>query len=181
MLLQINKSTAPEQLRMWRHTSKCHPLDFYVGRQRIIHMRNVLIQVRTRCSITPAPTVTKLKLLTLPLVCSACLPHALIASSKQICPDTDHQVSYTMLQGPRDVYLGLAGAVLGTLPTALVYFSTYEVVKARLERTQCKQAVTHLLSASAGAVLSAVIKVLIQGLAADLLLKSWSVVTHVLR
>ena len=57
------------------------------------------------------------------------------------------------------MYLGLAGAVLGTLPTALVYFSTYEVVKARLERTQCKQAVTHLLSASAGAVLSAVIKV----------------------
>ena len=57
------------------------------------------------------------------------------------------------------MYLGLTGAVLGTLPTALVYFSTYELCKARLERKQCKQALTHLLSASAGAVLSAFIRV----------------------
>ena len=60
LLLQINKSTAPEQLRMWRHTSKCHPVDFYVGRQRVIHLRNVLIQVCAWHAITPAPTVMKL-------------------------------------------------------------------------------------------------------------------------
>ncbi len=35
-------------------------------------------------------------------------------------------------QGPRDVYLGLTGAVLGTIPTALLYFATYEYCKERL-------------------------------------------------
>ena len=37
-----------------------------------------------------------------------------------------------MRQGPRDVYLGLTGAVLGTIPTALLYFATYEYCKERL-------------------------------------------------
>lgn len=28
--------------------------------------------------------------------------------------------------GVRDVYMGVSGALLGTIPTALVYFMTYE-------------------------------------------------------
>jgi len=30
------------------------------------------------------------------------------------------------------VYLGLSGAVLGTIPTAMLYFATYEFCKDRL-------------------------------------------------
>ena len=64
-----------------------------------------------------------------------------------------------MLQGPRDLYLGLFGAALGTLPTAAVYFATYEWCKGRMEGWGCGQAVTHVSSASIGAVLSAFVKV----------------------
>ena len=58
-------------------------------------------------------------------------------------------------QGPRDVYLGLTGAVLGTIPTALLYFATYEYCKERLaargrgqacpwpRRRHCAAAVSH--------------------------------------
>ncbi len=35
--------------------------------------------------------------------------------------------------GPADVYLGLTGAVLGTIPTAAIYFGVYEWCKGRLE------------------------------------------------
>ena len=37
-----------------------------------------------------------------------------------------------ILQGPKDIYLGMTGAVLGTIPTAFLYFSTYEWCKDRL-------------------------------------------------
>lgn len=63
------------------------------------------------------------------------------------------------LQGPKDVYRGLTGAVLGTIPTAILYFATYEWCKARLEARKAPSAVTHLASASAGAVMSAFIRV----------------------
>ena len=36
------------------------------------------------------------------------------------------------IQGPRDIYLGISGAVFGTIPTAFLYFSTYEWCKERL-------------------------------------------------
>ena len=36
--------------------------------------------------------------------------------------------------GPADVYLGLTGAVLGTIPTAAIYFGVYEWCKGRLEK-----------------------------------------------
>ena len=36
------------------------------------------------------------------------------------------------LQGPKDIYLGMTGALLGTIPTAFLYFSTYEWCKERL-------------------------------------------------
>lgn len=63
------------------------------------------------------------------------------------------------VQGPKDVYRGLTGAVLGTIPTAILYFTTYEWCKARLEARKAPSAVTHLASASAGAVMSAFIRV----------------------
>ena len=57
------------------------------------------------------------------------------------------------------MYRGLTGAVLGTIPTAILYFTTYEWCKARLEARKAPSAVTHLASASAGAVMSAFIRV----------------------
>lgn len=63
------------------------------------------------------------------------------------------------VQGPKDVYRGLTGAVLGTIPTAILYFATYEWCKAQLEARKAPSAVTHLASASAGAVMSAFIRV----------------------
>ena len=36
------------------------------------------------------------------------------------------------VQGPKDIYLGMTGAFLGTIPTAFLYFSTYEWCKERL-------------------------------------------------
>ena len=66
---------------------------------------------------------------------------------------------FSKSQGPKDVYRGLTGAVLGTIPTAMVYFTTYEWCKMRLEKCKAPSAVTHLASASAGAVMSAFIKV----------------------
>ncbi|BDA51047.1 probable S-adenosylmethionine carrier 2, chloroplastic [Coccomyxa sp. Obi] len=67
-------------------------------------------------------------------------------------------------EGPRDIYLGISGAILGTIPTALLYFSTYEWCKEKLTKQGRPQActhpaVTHLASASAGAIVSAFIRV----------------------
>lgn len=91
-------------------------------------------------------------------------------------------------KGPFDLYRGVSGALLGTLPTALVYFAVYERVSAALEaqppppdqsigegrgvageeasrapqahRPRPRSAATvHLLSAAAGAVASSVVRV----------------------
>lgn len=63
------------------------------------------------------------------------------------------------VQGPKDVYLGLTGAVLGTIPTAFLYFWAYEWCKKKLEARKQPHALTHILSASAGAIVSAVVRV----------------------
>ena len=42
------------------------------------------------------------------------------------------QLLFMCPQGPRDIYLGISGAVFGTIPTAFLYFSTYEWCKERL-------------------------------------------------
>ena len=39
---------------------------------------------------------------------------------------------HSCMQGPRDIYLGISGAILGTIPTAFLYFTTYEWCKQRL-------------------------------------------------
>ena len=63
------------------------------------------------------------------------------------------------VQGPVDLTRGLTGAILGTIPVAMVYFGTYEACKGFMERRQASGAVTHLTSASVGAVLSAFVRV----------------------
>lgn len=37
--------------------------------------------------------------------------------------------------GPRDVYLGVTGSILGTLPVGFAYFAAYEACKSWLEST----------------------------------------------
>ena len=62
-------------------------------------------------------------------------------------------------QGPLDLYLGLWSVPLYTVPTAFVYFCTYESLKGKLEQRGLPSAVAHLVPACAGAVLSAVVRV----------------------
>ncbi|CAK0786047.1 hypothetical protein CVIRNUC_009260 [Coccomyxa viridis] len=64
-----------------------------------------------------------------------------------------------LIKGPKDIYLGMTGAIIGTIPTAFLYFSTYEWCKEKLAARGHSQAVTHLASASAGAILSAFVRV----------------------
>lgn len=68
-------------------------------------------------------------------------------------------MSWFNSQGPRDVYLGISGAVLGTIPTAFVYFSVYEWCKERMEASSASSGLSHLAAASAGAVVSAIVRV----------------------
>eukprot|EP00899_Mesostigma_viride_P027454 jgi/Mesvir1/7894/Mv11826-RA.1 len=70
------------------------------------------------------------------------------------------RINNWMYKGPGDLYLGLTGAVLGTLPTALVYFVTYEGVKSLLEKHFPENtSFSHLVSAASGAFTSAFIRV----------------------
>lgn len=75
-------------------------------------------------------------------------------------------------KGPGDIYRGVTGAVLGTLPTALVYFLVYDRTSEALERAgwphqrarsdgehQDRAASVHLLSAACGALASSVVRV----------------------
>ena len=62
-------------------------------------------------------------------------------------------------QGPLDLYLGLWSVPLYTVPTAFIYFCTYESLKGKLEQRGLPSAVAHLVPACAGAVLSAAVRV----------------------
>lgn len=65
-----------------------------------------------------------------------------------------------MNKGSRDLMRGGQAAVLGTLPTALVYFSVYEATREVLQRILPDQpARVHLSSAAAGALASSVFRV----------------------
>lgn len=63
------------------------------------------------------------------------------------------------MQGPVDLYRGLSGAILGTIPVALTYFATYEACKGFMEERGASGAAAHLTSAATGAVVSAFIRV----------------------
>lgn len=67
------------------------------------------------------------------------------------------QTRNVLVAGPRDVYLGFTGAVLGTIPTAFIYFTVYEWSKRQLEKRGWSSAAGHIGSASAGAVMSALV------------------------
>jgi hypothetical protein len=65
-----------------------------------------------------------------------------------------------MNKGSRDLMRGGQAAVLGTLPTALAYFSVYEATREVLQRILPEQpAQVHLSSAAAGALASSVFRV----------------------
>jgi solute carrier family 25 S-adenosylmethionine transporter 26 len=64
-----------------------------------------------------------------------------------------------LIKGPQDIYLGFTGAVLGTIPTAFLYFTAYEWCKRQLQKRGHDNAMTHVVSASAGAVISAFVRV----------------------
>ena len=64
-----------------------------------------------------------------------------------------------MLATDLSLWLPALGAILGTIPVALVYFSTYEACKGFLESRGTSGATVHLASASAGAVASAFVRV----------------------
>mmetsp|Transcript_28011 Transcript_28011/g.95497 ORF Transcript_28011/g.95497 Transcript_28011/m.95497 type:complete len:354 (-) Transcript_28011:425-1486(-) len=65
-----------------------------------------------------------------------------------------------LFKGPRDAYMGLTGAILGTLPTALVNFVVFEAVKRQLgAHLDEDDPLVHLGSAGAGAVTSAFVRV----------------------
>jgi solute carrier family 25 S-adenosylmethionine transporter 26 len=103
------------------------------------------------------------------------------AKNQIIVPVGSHGRTLTVpnwaYKGPGDIYRGLTGAIVGTLPTALVYFTVYDRVSAALEArhdaadaasgappTQHdsgggRAASVHLLSAAAGAVASSFVRV----------------------
>ena len=58
--LQVNKHTAPELLKLWRSTSKAHPVDLYIKDRRVVHMRNWLIKVPCRLMGWSRPVLRKL-------------------------------------------------------------------------------------------------------------------------
>ena len=49
------------------------------------------------------------------------------------------------MQGPKDIYLGMTGAIIGTIPTAFLYFSTYEWCKEKLAARGHSQVLGKLL------------------------------------
>jgi hypothetical protein len=105
------------------------------------------------------------------------------AKNQIIVPVGSHGRTLTVpnwaYKGPGDIYRGLTGAIVGTLPTALVYFTVYDRVSAALEAHHeeadaarggaaaaaehasggGRAASVHLLSAAAGAVASSFVRV----------------------
>jgi len=68
-----------------------------------------------------------------------------------------------MYKGPGDLYRGLGGNFVGTIPTAASYFMAYEAAKRYLESHLDEEGplagLIHVLSASAGAISSSVFRV----------------------
>ncbi len=71
-------------------------------------------------------------------------------------------LSLTLAHTVKDAYLGLTGAIIGTIPTALLYFGVYEACSWTLKKRlhgEHAAALTHICSASAGAAVSALVRV----------------------
>ncbi|CAM6032798.1 unnamed protein product [Sphagnum compactum] len=61
-------------------------------------------------------------------------------------------------KGPADLYRGVTGAILGTVPNALLYFAVYETSTSKLEKYLPKGAV-HVVSASMGTIVASIVRV----------------------
>eukprot|EP00897_Mesotaenium_endlicherianum_P007358 jgi/Mesen1/6650/ME000340S05814 len=61
-------------------------------------------------------------------------------------------------KGPGDIYRGVWGAILGTIPNALLYFVAYECSKTKLEK-HLPPHLTHIASASVGTVAASIVRV----------------------
>ncbi|KAG0623152.1 hypothetical protein M758_3G152100 [Ceratodon purpureus] len=61
-------------------------------------------------------------------------------------------------KGPADLYRGVMGAFLGTVPNALLYFGAYETAKQNLEK-YLPPGVVHVASASIGTLASSIVRV----------------------
>eukprot|EP00271_Cylindrocystis_brebissonii_P020805 TRINITY_DN7080_c0_g1_i1.p1 TRINITY_DN7080_c0_g1~~TRINITY_DN7080_c0_g1_i1.p1 ORF type:complete len:510 (-),score=74.59 TRINITY_DN7080_c0_g1_i1:901-2430(-) len=62
-------------------------------------------------------------------------------------------------KGPGDLYRGVWGAILGTIPNAALYFVAYESVKRRLEKKKLNPGLVHLTSASVGTIAASIVRV----------------------
>lgn len=69
-------------------------------------------------------------------------------------------VQNVLYRGPRDIYLGLGGSVVSTVGVGALYFATYQAVKGTIdERLPHASSLSHMLAASAGALVSALVRV----------------------
>ncbi|GAQ78614.1 Mitochondrial carrier protein [Klebsormidium nitens] len=62
-------------------------------------------------------------------------------------------------KGPNDLYRGVTIAVLGTLPNAFMYFTTYELAKRQLEKKNLPSDLVHIGSASLGTFAASIVRV----------------------
>lgn len=63
-----------------------------------------------------------------------------------------------LYKGPSDVFRGVWGALLGTIPNAMLYFVAYETTKKRLE-DRLPPGLVHVASATVGTVAASVVRV----------------------
>ncbi|CAM6120874.1 unnamed protein product [Calypogeia fissa] len=66
-----------------------------------------------------------------------------------------------LLKGPGDLYRGVTGAILGTLPNALIYFAAYEASKRKLKKVVPEKwdGLVHVASASIGTIVASIVRV----------------------
>ncbi|OAE27110.1 hypothetical protein AXG93_829s1110 [Marchantia polymorpha subsp. ruderalis] len=65
------------------------------------------------------------------------------------------------VKGPGDLFRGVTGAILGTVPTALLYFASYEVTKRKLKKILPENwdGLIHVASASVGTIVASIVRV----------------------
>eukprot|EP01025_Chloroclados_australasicus_P030104 TRINITY_DN3016_c0_g1_i4.p1 TRINITY_DN3016_c0_g1~~TRINITY_DN3016_c0_g1_i4.p1 ORF type:complete len:374 (-),score=9.00 TRINITY_DN3016_c0_g1_i4:388-1509(-) len=81
----------------------------------------------------------------------------LLSQSKQIGRFQIPKAVQPLLKG--DIWIGLWGAVLGTLPVGIVYYSVYENVCSQWKKTHFGAGATHLVAAATGGVFSDIFRV----------------------
>ncbi|KAG6544243.1 hypothetical protein Mapa_014346 [Marchantia paleacea] len=65
------------------------------------------------------------------------------------------------VKGPGDLFRGVTGAIIGTVPNALLYFSSYEVTKRKLKKILPENCdgLIHVAAASVGTVVASIVRV----------------------